>query len=665
MDWQEQQAKFGALIQPRQQQQAPTKQKGKGGFLSSIISELGGAGGATGGAAAGAALGSVVPGIGTLIGGILGGAVGGFGGGTVGRGIENKVRDDQNFFGAGGSAKAAFGEGALSGALGGLGGAASAFRGVKAAGGMKNLKAVTGGGDALAEASKAILKGGKKAGQAIATGGADDVSKLAGGLLRQSSVAGKSTLGSYSEQKALTDLTAQFPKLKGSAFNKFKNIEPVINTLHDDVTKKLANTGISINSNKVGERIARVADDIVDPLEKKKFFTLWNKTIQKEFGEAAPENLTLEQVNKLLGSVNKQASSAFRKITMGNPLTPADDAILLARDELGDFISENAPKAVRDTVTKLNRQQSVLIKGIPEFKRLSEQTVQILGTNIPGLSRGLTRGAQSASDVAGRTALKVGGLSDTLAGQVGKKTATRGLANNMFMPSAPQEAPQEQMPDMGAMTSDALYGATAMQQPNMQSDMSQQAPQSMYPLEQALADYQAAPDAKTQKQIMDYYDFVSKAEAAQNKATGAGGPNITKVTGQQYVLANRGANAVQQLAQLIQSDPGVVNRLATPGRKLPMVGGTISKVAGTGDYDAISYNVANALLRLETGAQANPEEIKNLQTQLMPRAGDSPETIQTKLQQLQEAFGMFLQTANDAGSLSSQISDYQPTYGGM
>jgi hypothetical protein len=83
------------------------KQTGKGGTLTSLISE----GGALGGAATGAAIGSVVPGVGTVIGGLIGGGLGAFGG----RLAENKVRD--NRYGLVDAAK----EGAVTGLLGGVG----------------------------------------------------------------------------------------------------------------------------------------------------------------------------------------------------------------------------------------------------------------------------------------------------------------------------------------------------------------------------------------------------------------------------------------------------------------------------------------------------------------------------------------------------------------
>ena len=89
----------------------PTKTRGRGGFLTSLISEAGGTGGAMGGAALGASIGSVVPGIGTVIGGLIGAGLGGFAGGAGGRLAENKIRD--NRWGVGDALK----EGAISGVM--------------------------------------------------------------------------------------------------------------------------------------------------------------------------------------------------------------------------------------------------------------------------------------------------------------------------------------------------------------------------------------------------------------------------------------------------------------------------------------------------------------------------------------------------------------------
>jgi hypothetical protein len=136
-----------AQIAPRPQQAAPKPQPqaqhGHGGFLTSIISELSGAGGAAGGAAAGAAAGSVVPGVGTVIGGLAGAILGGFAGGTGGRLAENKVRD--NKWNAGSAVK----EGALDAAFSGLG---SGYQALKGARYVKNLTKVLPEAEGIAQA---------------------------------------------------------------------------------------------------------------------------------------------------------------------------------------------------------------------------------------------------------------------------------------------------------------------------------------------------------------------------------------------------------------------------------------------------------------------------------------------------------------------------------
>lgn len=126
------------------QPQQPVKQSGKGGFLSSLISEGGGIGGAAGGAALGTA---ILPGVGTLIGAGLGGFAGAFGG----RLAENKIRDDEYKVGS------ALTEGTLTGALSALG---PAFQMAKGAKGAKALSSAIGGADD-------VLKGVKPTNAAI------------------------------------------------------------------------------------------------------------------------------------------------------------------------------------------------------------------------------------------------------------------------------------------------------------------------------------------------------------------------------------------------------------------------------------------------------------------------------------------------------------------
>lgn len=174
-----------------------------------------------------------------------------------------------------------------------------------------------------------------------------------------------------------------------------------------------------------------------------------------------------------------------------------------------------------------------------------------------------------------------------------------------------------------------------------------------------------AGDIKSSDQYMQMATFKASQEktAAASGGSGSGnGLNITKVTAQQYGLAQSGAGALQQLAAMIQENPSVITRTATPGRGLPIVGGFVSNAAGTGEFDAIGYNIADSILRLRTGAQANESEVKKLQTQIMPRAGDSQQTIQTKLAQIQQIFDGVLKTAGTP-TTGSDFGNFQDVFG--
>lgn len=616
------------------------KQKGRGGFLSSIISELGGAGGAAGGAAAGAALGSVVPGIGTLIGGIAGGAIGGFGGGTVGRGIENKVRDNQNFFGAGGSAKTAFGEGALSGALGGAGSAASAIRGVKAAGGLKGLKAATGGGDALAEASKAILKGGKKAGLALAGDTVD--SRLLSGASRLESRAlgfgqGEKIAGQQVKPKDIKDLFAVM-KTEG------------IKSGHPDVVgKQVAN-----RINKVGSAIDAALTNANRPLTSAE-----QNFIKKGFSTEVANDIVLSSdaaaqklANKLGTQIGKISSledlvKARRAVQDGINFArnaavaePAKEKVfLLAQGNLNKLASSISPelKALNGRFAGLSKLEEATLNA---SKNLTSQSRSAMAGLAGSLKAGDTATAlKSSIGSAGR------GLADVLGGRtvtggsgLAKSMATRGVANNMFMPA---EQPQDAQ-GMDAMPTDAAYTETPMQSP----DMMQQEQMPQYTLQQALSEaYQLAPKA-SESELLSY----AKALMAQNEtqAGGNGGLNVTKPTSEKYAQANAGIQALTQLEQLLSSDPGVLSRTRTPGRGINTlgIGSTIKNATGTGEFDTLGFAVVDNMLRIATGAAAPDTEIRRYMNQYLPAAGDSPATLQTKLNALRQQFNSILDLAN-------------------
>lgn len=584
--------------------QAP-KIRNRGGFLSSLISEVGGAGGAAAGAAAGTAL---LPGIGT----ILGGLIGGFAGGTGGKAIEQKVRDDQNFTGAGGSARSAFGEGALSGVLGAGGEVLNVLKAGKAATGVKGLKNIgtnlKAGAAALGDTQAASRL--TKAGAALKKAGTGAVDVNEGFRAIPNAEARLATIDKYgisSGRKGLEDGAKIMAKLEG-------DLQPI-----------LKSTKVPVKDT------STVLDKIL-------------KTTSADVTDGALNRTILSQKKAIANAAKDGVISA--------------DELRAIRSKLGDGIFSGAETASKDLKKEIYKAYGDVIgKRAPTAKAiLGEQH------NLLDLEKGLSKRAVGArvplfgtgfqSPTIGR--IRDAGI-DSVSSALGKAGAVTGnpVGRNLMY-----RAPFALSNALGGQSGEAPAGMNQDVVDPMQSfDVTPppQAPVQQYGLREALMDAQSLLGTK---QSPATYLTYAKELMDQHKTTGNGGnPNITKVTAQQYGLAQRGSQSLEQLANLLQSDPKVLNRTATPGRKLPVVGGFISNAAGTGDFDAIGYNIASSLLRLETGAQANESEIRNLQSQLMPRAGDSKQTVARKLQQLNQAFNTYLNAAGvpEQGQLAGAL----------
>lgn len=173
----------------------------------------------------------------------------------------------------------------------------------------------------------------------------------------------------------------------------------------------------------------------------------------------------------------------------------------------------------------------------------------------------------------------------------------------------------------------------------------------IYPQDALLSDIQR--DPANMAKYIEYYALLQETFAPQATSPYS---NVGVVSAQNLFQAQTGLQALADLEQLIAQDPNVVSRTATPGRQLPVVGGYIAQAAGTTDYDTLGYNIADAIIRISTGAQANESEIRNLQSQLMPRAGDSPENIRTKLDKIYQRLAPVLELAQGGGAQTNQLA---------
>lgn len=502
--------------------------------------------------------------------------------------------------------------------------------------------------------------------------------RTASTLLKQSTISPKSTLDTAEEQKRLVDLTRTMPKMRGSATRKFNNVGSEISRMSDDVDQLFAGVDKTLPAKGFRSDLKRVRNDIVDTNERKRFDIEFDRILKGTFKDKAPTNMSATDLNALRRGVNGQMSSIYKKIEAGTTLTDKDHALLRLKQTLDGHITALAPKEIKGQVDTLNRNMNTLIKGTPELKRASEQTFAPAGVNIPGVSQAIPQVIQSATDLAGRGIVQAQKLTRSGIGDELKKQALvrlgadiTGIRDNQ-QPQQPNQVPLPEQSDqlfanpqndtedilneIGARTDATDFDTFARAFDEASANPGTQGNNGMpsaQDLTQAAIEATMAGDFKTADQYAQLAELVSSQAVAAQKASGGGnGLNVTKVTAQQYGLAQNGAQALQQLAGLLQNDPNVLSRSATPGRSLPGVGGFVSRAAGTGDFDAIGYNIADTILRLRTGATANEGEVRKLQAQIMPRAGDSHQTVTTKLNQINSIFGNVLTLANQ-----------QPSYG--
>lgn len=168
--------------------------------------------------------------------------------------------------------------------------------------------------------------------------------------------------------------------------------------------------------------------------------------------------------------------------------------------------------------------------------------------------------------------------------------------------------------------------------------------------DQNATDYVGAAKDALAKGDYKAFDAIMQLAALEDKraaASGTGAAGHSKPTAQQYGMAQSGLTSLANLTQMLQNDPSVLQAAETPGQGLPLVGGYIANATGAGDYNAEANNVLDALARVRTGAAMTSSE-EAFYKKLLPKAGDSPQTIQSKLANLQVAFNSFLGGSADA-----------------
>ncbi len=467
--------------------------------------------------------------------------------------------------------------------------------------------------------------------------------RLSSALMRQSTIAPTSTIGKASQQQTLTNLASRFPELRGSGFRKFQNVEKVIGKQVDEVDNLLKAGSNSIGQPEFMAKIQDIATSIPDGLDQKQFTRLYNRAVSDVFGSNVPPMLSATHVNALRRSINKHASTAMKKLDRGGSLTSGDNAILMLRDVLGDTVGDLAGPKVQGAVKTLNRNMNTLIDAIPEFKKLSEQSLKPFGLDIPVVSQAIPRMTQSALDVAGRTGAAVGRVTGAPAGQMLRNQALVrtpfAIGGAMNVPETPQEAFQSESPmQQQPGGADPLMARLAGGQSGTDFSSPQNAMQSSQAQQLHMASMLAlqSGDIKSAQVLSAFADQAAQFEKSMGPA------KMSTDQRKAETAATSALGVVDQIEKAYNEVGGAQGAITGTARNL---GGKVRL-----DQDANYYNsqregylsrIARAFGEVGTLAEGDVQRAINL----IPDLADTPENAQKKLAGLRQLIGEARQRA--------------------
>lgn len=627
---------------------------GRGGTLTSLISE----GGALGGAAAGAALGSAVPVIGTAIGGIIGAGLGAFGG----RLAENKVRDDRL------GVTDALKEGALTAALSG-----PLRLGKYATTATKGLIAGKGAQAALTTAAK------KAADLSLRKSLGLGVTKASKDLAIKQFRLNPSQLTKFAKKHGedVTELISRY-KIGNADDIANKGINPLLSTFDDivdnipDIPKKdlqkILNKEVSVllkSPVEVNRRLGVQLQSQVDTLLKSqpsKIPGVIAKKLRQEFDDVVPYTLAGSPER----SIAKKTADGLRKVLQN----AADKAGLTGPNgmpikQLGREIS--ALIDLDDIVfTQSNLGRGSLPIGI--ISSLGGVSGAITGAGAGGVGGAAVGGPVGAILGAGATQALNSPTGRRLLAQLGTgaggrlaqagaratsqpiRQAVTGAARGALVGGAGRILTGEPTledalmvtptttPQLGAVPT----GMGAMEQPAIQPE----APQNPFTPELLIT--AIASDPKNAA----LYERLYKVYEDRYKTTTAATKPLTE--------------AQQSRQDVIDLTQGALDLLATGRVKTGAVSGRLEQAKGvlgiadetTLEFNTLVSNLLATIAKARAGTSFTAGE-KALLERYAPKVGDSGQQLRTKLRLLQQQFGRPTNVTSLEEALISQTGGAQ------
>lgn len=651
-------------IQPKKQAPAP-QVKGRGGSLTSFISE----GGALGGAAAGAAAGSILGPVGTLVGGAIGGGIGAF----SGRAAENKIRDDKWNLGEAGK------EAAWTALFAGR--PIKAIKGATAA-----TKAVRAGEKALPAAEKVITTPGKYAPSTLLSkfkSGAEKTGEkmiasqgqITGAQARKFGIKPVETFGNINKRTGLTNLDDMTEVARGLTG---AGDDSLLDTITRSAVKNTTGVQFTDDLQKIGEKLITEKGTIIpDAARKQLQKNIKNAKVAMYGGEGGSLS-TLANPNEALNQANVFRSTA-KQLTSGFDVKPenkqlaavynglarniedalykspgvndsipvlmkagADDLLFRAQD-LKKAGNNAQAKAYEKIAQELRKVKSVddlrsLKKDFVEIQKIDDATAQVIGArslsgeNISNKAGSVvrnplnllatpldaatpkiggmmakfgTRGGKSVQDASAKGSAALSGA---------KRGASASLLSKFVDSSQPVEPPE--IIDEESSYSPGLAGdippedTTVSEDPNIQSGIDNAIQQAL-----AAGDYKGLSALLS---VAEYYD----------KRSGTG--KDKELTANQETRAAAAQNALKDIPLIKEAiSSGKLGGL----KAVPGAGTSIGRrILGTEDLDAAMFNIADNILRARTGAAAPEAEVRRFMQSFLPSPTDSESAKTSKLE---------------------------------
>lgn len=283
-------------------------------------------------------------------------------------------------------------------------------------------------------------------------------------------------------------------------------------------------------------------------------------------------------------------------------------------------------------------QEGSIEKGIintPDEYKMIQPDVQSAPTPVgSGFLNKLLKTSKSIATLPVRAAAVPLAYPGKAAVQVGKQELLRGGG----IPAAISQAQQSQGNQSDQQSPD-ISGAI-LDSTNQQTDTSNDpfSPENVQANVQSIMS-----QGGTMKDVSDY---LSNVKAYQDLTTSSAKP-LNSTQQQQANNANSGLSDIQSLSDMLSKDPSLTLKSALPG------GSIVERLTGTTDFDAAKSNIVDVISRLRSGAAISATEEKTYKS-LLPAAGDSAESANSKLQRLTSLLSSF---ANPQSSGGSDITD--------